>query len=72
VSVDGNLGPSGPTLTAGPGQLGWQVPDGEVQLQTATLTIGNSGGGTLQFLASSGAPWLELDAPGGPRRPRSR
>jgi len=65
ITVDGNVGAPGPTLTAGPGQLGWQVAAGEVQLQSATLYVGNSGSGSLQFTASSNAPWLMLDAPGG-------
>jgi YVTN family beta-propeller protein len=65
VLVDGDLTTPGPTLTAGPGQIGWQVAAGETQLQSGTIDIGNRGSGTLQFVATSGAPWLELSAPGG-------
>jgi YVTN family beta-propeller protein len=50
----------GPTLTAGPGQIGWHVAVGESQLQTAELDIGNSGSGNLEFTALSSAPWLTL------------
>ena len=62
ITVDGNLGTPGPTLTAGPGQIGWHVATGTVQLQTAQLHVGNRGSGVLQFTASSGAPWLTLSA----------
>jgi len=62
ILVDGNLGPSGPMLTAGPMQIGWQVPAGEVQLQSAPLDVGNRGSGDLQFTASSSASWLTLNA----------
>jgi hypothetical protein len=65
VSVDGNLAARGPTLTAGPGQIGWQVGPGEVLAQTAALDISNSGSGILQFALSGGAPWLTPSASGG-------
>lgn len=65
VAVDGNLAARGPTLTAGPGQIGWQVGVGEVLAQTATLDVSNSGSGILQFALSGGAPWLTPSAPGG-------
>lgn len=50
----------GPTLTAGPMQVGWHIGAGETQLQTALLDIGNSGGGNLKFTAESSATWLTL------------
>ena len=62
ITVDGNLDPPGPTLTAGPGQIGWQVAAGETQPQIANLYIGNRGSGTVQFTLSSGAPWLSSSA----------
>lgn len=62
ITVDGNLGPPGPTLTAGPGQIGWQVAAGEMQPQTANLYVGNRGSGTVQFTASGAAPWLTPSA----------
>jgi hypothetical protein len=58
VVVDADPVALGPTLTAGPGQLGWHVTAGEVALQTAELDIGNRGSGDLQFTISSGAAWL--------------
>ena len=58
VVVDADPIVLGPTLTVGPGQLGWHVTQGELQLQTAELDIGNRGGGVLQFTVSSGASWL--------------
>jgi hypothetical protein len=62
VIVDGNLATPGPTLTAGPLQIGWQVGVGEVQPQTAYVDIGNRGSGVLSFTAASGAPWLSVSA----------
>jgi YVTN family beta-propeller protein len=50
----------GPTLTAGPGQVGWHVAEGETQVQTAELHVGNSGSGDLGFTAESDAPWLTV------------
>jgi YVTN family beta-propeller protein len=58
ITVDGNLDPQGPTLTAGPGQIGWHVSVGETQVQSAELDIGNRGSGNLQFTVSSSAAWL--------------
>jgi hypothetical protein len=67
VSVTVIVAPAkpGPTLTAGPLQLGWQVAAGESTPQTATLNIGNAGSGNLEFTAQSNAPWLTLSAPSG-------
>jgi YVTN family beta-propeller protein len=62
VNVKDNEDLPGPTLTAGPGQIGWHVAVGESQLQTAELNVGNSGGGNLEFTAQSNAPWLTLSA----------
>ncbi len=61
VIVDGNLGTPGPTLTVGPNRIGWHVANGETQLQTAQIHLGNRGSGSLQFTASSGAAWLSVD-----------
>ena len=60
VTVKDNVDLPGPTLTAGPAQIGWHVGVGELQPQTATLDIGNSGSGNLEFTARSNAPWLTL------------
>jgi hypothetical protein len=62
VFVDADPVSLGPTLMVGPGQIGWQVVAGELQLQTAQLDIDNRGGGTLQFTISSGASWLSASA----------
>lgn len=65
VTVKENVDRPGPTLTAGPRQIGWHVGVGESNLQTAMLDIGNSGSGSLQFTTHSSAPWLTLgDATG--------
>ena len=58
VIVDADPIALGPTLIAGPGQIGWHVVAGEPGLQTAELDIGNRGSGTLQFTISSDASWL--------------
>ena len=55
----------GPTLTVGPGQIGWHVQQGDLTLQTEELDIGNRGAGTVQFTISSGAPWLSANVTGG-------
>ncbi len=65
VVVDDDLEIPGPTLQAGPAQIGWSVADGETAAQTAAITISNSGGGTLSWTASSDAAWLTLDSSGG-------
>lgn len=60
VNVKVNVDLPGPTLTAGPMQIGWHLGTGESDLQTAPLNVGNSGGGSLEFTAESSAPWLTL------------
>lgn len=62
VNVKVNVDLPGPTLTAGPMQIGWHLGTGESDLQTAPLQVSNSGGGSLQFTAASSAPWLTLSA----------
>ena len=65
VIVDDDLDLPGPTLTAGPGQVGWHIGAGTTQAQTAQITIGNAGSAALSWTASSDQPWLTLSAPGG-------
>jgi hypothetical protein len=65
VTVTEGLDQPGPTLTAGPAQIGWNVGVGESQVQMAELDIGNSGSGDLEFTAESSAPWLTLSAAAG-------
>jgi hypothetical protein len=64
VLVDDDLNLPGPTLTVGPAQVGWHIGAGD-GVQTAQLSIGNSGGGALGWQASSDQPWLTLDAASG-------
>jgi hypothetical protein len=65
VIVDDDLNLPGPTLTTGPDQVGWQVGAGSTQVQTAQISIGNAGSGTLNWTASSSAAWLMLDTGSG-------
>jgi Viral BACON domain len=65
VIVDDDLNLPGPTLTTGPDQVGWQVGEGSTQVQSAPISIGNAGSGTLDWTASSSASWLTLDATSG-------
>jgi hypothetical protein len=65
VIVDDDLNLLGATLTTGPDQLGWQVGAGSTQVQSAPISIGNAGSGTLNWTASSSASWLTLDATSG-------
>lgn len=65
VLVKESLAQPGPTLTAGPLQIGWHVGVGEADLQTAILDIGNSGSGNLEFTALSSAAWLTLSTTSG-------
>jgi len=62
VFVDADPVVLGPTLIVGPGQIGWHVVAGELEPQVAELDIDNRGGGTLQFMISSDAPWLSASA----------
>jgi len=61
VIVDDDLNLPGPTLTAGPAQIGWHVPAGATEAQTADVLIGNSGSGDVNWKASSDQPWLTLN-----------
>jgi Viral BACON domain len=61
VYVDDDLSLPGPTLTAGPSPVGWQVNAGSTDLQTADIAINNSGSGDLTFNASVDASWLSTD-----------
>ena len=65
VVVDDDLNLLDPTLTVGPTQLGWTFPTNAAAPQTATLTIGNAGSGSIDWSASSDVPWLTLDVVSG-------
>jgi len=65
VIVDDDLNLPGPTLTAGPTQIGWQVAAGETQVQSAQVTIGNAGSGSLSWNAGENSSWLSLSETSG-------
>ncbi|MDY7079955.1 MAG: hypothetical protein SXV54_24000, partial [Chloroflexota bacterium] len=62
VTVDDDLDWPGPTLTVGPGQIGWHVSAGTTQTQTAEVGISNAGSGDLGWMASEDASWLTISA----------
>ncbi len=53
------------TLTAGPDQIGWHVGDDETALQTASISVSNSGNDTFTVTTSDDAPWLTVSQSGG-------
>lgn len=65
IHVDDDLQLPGPTLSADPVQLVWHLPSGTTDVQTALLSITNSGGGNLQWTATTDATWITLSAAGG-------
>lgn len=65
IFVDDDLNLPGPTLTAGPAPVGWQVNAGSTEVQTAVVSINNSGSGDLEWSASEDAAWLSLSATSG-------
>ncbi len=60
VTVDDDLSLPGPTLSVGPQQIGWQVAVGTTQLQTAALSISNTGDGVLTYTVGGNASWLSV------------
>ena len=65
VYVGDDLNLPGPTLTASPDKVGWHVSSGATALQQYTVSINNSGSGSLNWNASDNAPWLSLSASSG-------
>ena len=65
VTVKESVDQPGPTLKVGPRQIGWQIGADETGPQSAELTVGNVGSGSLQFTAQSSAPWLTLSVDSG-------
>ncbi|NJM08991.1 BACON domain-containing protein [Candidatus Gracilibacteria bacterium] len=61
VIVGDDLSDPGPTLAVAPAAVSWSVAPGATAALSATLSINNSGGGTLNWTASSDAEWLTLD-----------
>jgi hypothetical protein len=62
VVVGDDLNEPGPTLAVAPGEVSWNIEPGATAVLTASLTINNVGGGSLNWTASSDATWLSLDA----------
>lgn len=52
------------TLTVGPDQAGWHVADGETTLQSATISVSNSGDDTFTVTATENASWLTVSQSG--------
>ncbi len=65
VNVHDDLSLPGPTLIVSPHQVGWQINTGETTIQTAQISVSNSGGGTVNWTAADDAPWLSLDLTSG-------
>jgi hypothetical protein len=65
VIVDDDLVPPGPVLAAGPTHFAWSFSADAAAPVTATLNLANSGGGVLNWTASTDAPWLSLSAASG-------
>lgn len=63
--VEDNLEPPGPTLTAGPSSFYWQTARNAMDPVTDTLYIGNAGSGTVNWSATTDAPWLTLSISAG-------
>lgn len=65
LQVGDDVALPGPLLAVGPQSLGWSVASGTTQVQSATLSVANAGGGTLGFGAASSAAWLSPTPNGG-------
>lgn len=62
VFVGDDLTLPGPRVSTLPATLDLAVAGGETDLQTTALEVVNPGGGVLQYLATSSATWLLVDA----------
>ncbi len=56
----------GPTLSVTPSTLSFTASVGGANPAPATLSVANTGGGTLTFTASSDSTWLTVSPTGGP------
>ena len=71
-----------PVLSVSPSSLSFSATQGAAGPAPQTLSVANTGGGSLPFTATTSAPWLTVSASGGrrkdvdrdgePRRPRAR
>ena len=52
--------PPGPALSVTPGSVSFSGTEGGASPADRTLTVANSGGGTLEWTASGDAPWLAV------------
>lgn len=60
IFVDDELELPPATLTVGPDQVGWHVGDGETALQSATVSVANSGDDTFSVAITENVPWLSV------------
>jgi hypothetical protein len=66
VTVGDDLQDPPPDPSVGPSFVNWQVAAGETVLQSAALTLTNTGGdAAIDWTAVSDAPWLALDQSAG-------
>jgi hypothetical protein len=52
------------TLTVGPDQASWHSADGETAMQSATVSVSNSGDDAFTVTATENAPWLSVSQSG--------
>lgn len=60
VVVGDDLEIPGPTLSVGPAQVAWSVPNNTRELQVARVRIANAGAGALVWSATRDSDWLRL------------
>lgn len=65
VFVNDDLDLPGANLSVGPSQIGWHIANAASGLQTAQISITNTGSGNLTWSAVDDAPWLSLSQSSG-------
>ena len=65
VSLTVDPPPPGPALAVTPGSLGFTGTQGGASPADRTVSVSNTGGGTLQWTASDDAPWLTVSPASG-------
>ena len=65
ITVGDNVEYAGPTLSVSPAQIGWTSPNGSSNTLDEVLAVSNTGGGSLQWTATSDRDWLTLDVASG-------